>query len=373
MSSVPHVQRLVARIKPHHDHPQYFEWQTGVACLFIGENDRAKAQTIADREIHRRGWERIEFVDRAVLIEERVRAEGGVVLDAYLKAQAGETFYVEEVDEIAFSMKVSPQAITVPRLTESFMDRVVSAAGGRRLDIDDGGPNRPKTADYRVGDLVLELKDLQNEGLDVRTRQEKLAALFMSKCGQDGSSPVDPTILSADERRQYFDIVGTPVRKRLTEAGRQVRSTLERLAEPTLRGGAILLNTGYGTLSPDELADIALQYTSRSTTLSVVVCISTYTLTNGLDTVANFAFHPPSGGDRGVEALREAFWREINDAMGAWARGGFRAVTETAPPLRPIVFESAGGVFSVEAPKPQSSVGSLSSDPAGADTDERNE
>lgn len=146
----------MARIKPHRDHPLYFEWQTATACLLIGENDHTRAQALADAEIRHRGWERMEFDDRATLIDSRVRAEGGAVFDAFLKAQAGEIFYIEELDEVAFSTKRSPGGITVPRLSESFVDGVVEMAGGCRLDIGRSGPNPPKTADYRIDDLILE-------------------------------------------------------------------------------------------------------------------------------------------------------------------------------------------------------------------------
>jgi hypothetical protein len=359
---IPEVQRFVARVKPHRDHPRYFEWQTGIACLFIGETDKTKAQELADREIRCRGWERIEFVERATLIEEHVRREGGAVLDAYLKAQAGEPFYVEELDEIAFATKASHPPLMAPRLTESFLDRVVLAAGGERLDTDHTSPNRPKTADYRVGDLVLELKDLQTESLEVRTRQEKLAALFASKLRPDRSVIVDPSILSDSERLVYVDIVGRPVRERLKEASRQVRATLARFATPKIRGGAILLNTGYGSVSADLLFQIAEEYTARSSTLSVAVCISAWAVTNGFDSVCQFAFNPREGGHPDVGRLRCAFWGEIEAMMTEWRRAGFAPPANAADPLRPIVFEAAGGVFTVPAPKPPNSVGKSASD-----------
>ncbi len=66
------VHRFVARIKPSREHPHYYEWQTGIACLFVGETNHARAQQIADTEIHKRHWERIEFVERSILIEEFV-------------------------------------------------------------------------------------------------------------------------------------------------------------------------------------------------------------------------------------------------------------------------------------------------------------
>lgn len=351
------VQRFVARVKPQREHPRYFEWQTAVVCLFIGDSDRTAAQTRADAEIRRRGWERIEFIERATLIEDRVQREGGAVLEAFLQARNGAPFYLEQLDEIPFATKEKQIPIVAPRLTESFLDQVVLAAGGERLDADQSNPDRPKTADYRVGSVVLELKDLQNESLDVRTRQKKIARLFASKVRPDRSVIIDSEILSAHETQEYLDIVGEPIRKRLSEAGRQVRATLSRSSSQQLRGGVILLNTGYGSVSPEVLAKVAADYIARSSTISIAVCISAWTVTNGFDTVVNFAFDPHEGGDPAVGRLREAFWSEIDVLMTEWGRSGFGMPSDVAEPRRPIVFETEEGIFSVLPPKPPNPVG----------------
>jgi hypothetical protein len=351
------VQRFVARVKPHRRHKQNFEWQTAVACIFVGDEDRERAQQRAEREIRIRCWERIEFIERSTLIEERVRIEGGAVLEAFLQAQASIPFYLDQLDEIPFSTKEKPLPILAPRLTESFIDQVVRVAGGSRIDTDRVGPNRPKTADYRLGRLILELKDLQSEGLDIDTRQAKIAELFSSKLRPDRSVIVDPAILTPDERRQYLDIVGQPVRKRLVEAGRQVRCTLDRAKDRRLRGGAILLNTGYGSLPHDVLVRIASNYVAQSNTITTAVCISAWTVTNGFDTVLSFAFHPLRGGPRPVVKLRNTFWAEVQRSMTEWGRDGFKSAAPTSDPLRPIVFEIQSGLFSLVPSKPPTSVG----------------
>lgn len=351
------VQRFVAHVKPDRSHPEYFEWQTAVACVFIGDEDRERAQKRADYEIRRRGWERIEFIERATLIEERVRSEGGPVLEAYVQARNGVPFWVEQLDEIPFSTKGNPIDICVPRLTEAFIDQVVVAAGGERIDIDEANPKRPKTADYRIGRLVLELKDLQAEGLEVESRQAKLAELFSSKLRPDRSVLVDVGMLDLAERRRYVEIVGAPVHKRLAEAGQQVRATLERSKDGRLHGGAILLNSGYGSLAPEVLAEVAANYAARSTTVTTVICISAWTLTNGFDTIANFDFQPRNGGTRPLVRFRKAFWAQIRDLMTTWARSSFDLNGPSSEPLRPTVFETQSGVFSHVPPKPPNSVG----------------
>ncbi len=273
-----------------------------------------------------------------------------------MNAQDGEPFFGEELDEIPLTTKDSSTPIVPPRLSESFLDRVVSSAGGERLDSDDTSPNRLRTADYRLGDLVLELKDIQTESMDIKTKQEKVARLFSSKLRPDCSVIVDPKILSEEERRDYLNVIGRPIRKRLEDAGEQVRLTMDRFSTPTIKGGAILLNTGYGSVSHDLFCQIAEDYVSRSSTLSIVICISAWTVTNGFDTEIHFMFHPAECDNLKVGRLQSAFWKEINTMMAEWSQTGLEEPSFPAKPLRPIVFNVDDGVYTFPAPKVPSSV-----------------
>ena len=100
------MQRFVARVKPKPDHPKFYEWQTATFVLLVGEDDRVRAQATAEREIRRRRWQRIEFTDRATIIEEQAREQSGEFWDAYLQAKSGELFVLENLDRIPFSTKL---------------------------------------------------------------------------------------------------------------------------------------------------------------------------------------------------------------------------------------------------------------------------
>ena len=62
-------------------------------------------------------------------------------------------------------------------LTEKCFDEIVELAGGRRAH-PDHDRRAARNADYILGDAVLELKILDDEGLSKVERQAKLAALF---------------------------------------------------------------------------------------------------------------------------------------------------------------------------------------------------
>ena len=61
---------------------------------------------------------------------------------------------------------------------ESFVDGLISNSGGNRVTREEAGYFAEKNADYILGTYVLELKQFEQEGLDVPTRQEKIAELF---------------------------------------------------------------------------------------------------------------------------------------------------------------------------------------------------
>ena len=62
-------------------------------------------------------------------------------------------------------------------LTEEDVTKVVEAAGGKRLYEDDR-MREDRNADYVFSDSVVELKLLNEEGLEKISRQEKLACLL---------------------------------------------------------------------------------------------------------------------------------------------------------------------------------------------------
>jgi hypothetical protein len=109
-------------------------------------------------------------------------------------------------------------------------------------------------------------------------------------------------------------------------------------------------------VSPGVLAEVASRYAAQSSTLRTVVCISAWTITNGFDSVVNFAFEPHQPRDEHISKLKDAFWDETNRLMTDWGRAGFAIPENQAEALRPIVFETGDGRFSLVPPKLESSL-----------------
>ena len=64
-------------------------------------------------------------------------------------------------------------------LTEDICNEIIEAAGGRRAHTDQA-ERKKRNADYILGDSVIELKILKDEGLSKTERQRKLAKIFMA-------------------------------------------------------------------------------------------------------------------------------------------------------------------------------------------------
>lgn len=160
------LSRVCVEAKPMAGHPDYRDWQTANVVVFVRAETRPEAIQAARKILQAEQWAILTagLCDR--LVEARVREQGGPVWDAYCRAlRDGHAVTVFPKHFGAGSQLYLP--IRPPGVTEEFMDRVVTAAGGERLE----GDGTSRIADYRIDDWAFELKDLQQEGLEREARQ----------------------------------------------------------------------------------------------------------------------------------------------------------------------------------------------------------
>jgi hypothetical protein len=112
--------------------------------------------------------------------------------------------------------------LKIKKVSEVDFDRTVMEAGGARI-------NETDSADYIFGEAILELKLVEEEGLDKGTRQQKLANLFRPQ------QPLSPVVVIAPNRldkvaaRTYYNIIAGPIKTHVKKAAaqRQNRPTTE--------------------------------------------------------------------------------------------------------------------------------------------------
>jgi hypothetical protein len=231
------VHRFVLRACPSSEHPKYFSFQTAVLCLFIGDDDRNRALATARKEIRRQNWLPIGAIRKETLIDQRIRDEApDAVKVAHAEARAGKLFFKYELDQLPMATKGRLPFMRAPRIGEAFLDKVVAGAGGRRLTnleiAEINGPN----ADYVIGDTVVELKDIQDEGLLVGSRRDKLVQLFRSIETDADYFSLSAANLSAKDWMEYVNILGGPIQTQVKKAAKQLKKFTQASRLPPKHG-----------------------------------------------------------------------------------------------------------------------------------------
>lgn len=348
MSTIVH--RFMVHACPAPLHPEYYSWQTAQLCLFVGDDDRDRALAIALAEIAKQQWLPIGPMQKQTVIEARVLDIPSEKLrSAYIEAKAGKVFFYPLLDQMPMATKTGSPFPKAPRIGEVFMDRVIVSAGGRRLTTDETDNGKIRNADYLLNDTVLELKDMQEEGLLVPTRQARLAQLLRGLAPGDDYARLSPSGLSEKQWREYIDILGRPIQNQVKSAAKQLKVSRGRLK--CKRGAVIFLNTGYSSIPHELFVSIVRRYCTKDTQqVDFSVCISSWLITNGFDSKAFFALDPHEGGSDVESAIRESFWKEIETMMNYWGQSGFKEEGKMLQPIEPIAFRDGSQFFSTQPP-----------------------
>lgn len=338
------VYRFIQHCKPTERNRTYETWQTAEVILFISAPSKAEAQVLRMKVLEEQRWDLLITREKSTLIEARIREVGGEVLSAYETTVRRGNWVQVFPDHFAAGSDISTSR--APRLDERFVDRMVADAGGRRLTEEERGHDKIRNADYLLLGHAVELKDIQEEGLEKPERQTKLAELFSPYFPDEDEILIDASVLSEEDVFRYADIVGEPLKNQIKSASQQIKSTKRHLADEKLLGGIILLNSGYYTL-PDEVFHAqACRYAKKNSShIEFVVTLTAGFSTDGFNSWLNFRFLPSPQSSRVETVLAEAFDSNLGRFMTEWGRGGFESPEKAAPILSPVTFVRDGRRF----------------------------
>jgi hypothetical protein len=311
--------------------------------LIIAASSKREALESRVKVLTDQRWDVLQTREKSTLIEKRIREAAGAVMNAYdvalRRGSWGEVF----PDHFASGKKGAN--IRAPRMDEQFIDRVIHDAGGRRLTSEEKANEQIRNADYLLLNHVIELKDIQEEGLEKPERQAKLARLFLEYSDRD-EILIDASILSDDHLLRYADIIGEPLKSQIKSAGQQIKSTKSHLSDEALKGGVILLNSGYFTLPAEVFHDQACRYAQKdSSHIDFVVTLTAGFATDGFNSWFNFQFLPSPVSSPIEEVLGEAVISNERRFMTEWARKGFEPPNIAAPVPAPVTFVYDGKRF----------------------------
>jgi hypothetical protein len=181
----------------------------------------------------------------------------------------------------------------IGRLSEADFDEIISRAGGSRFAADhfvEGNPN----ADYVMGDAVVELKLVEEEGFQKADRQHKLAQLFCQERPARPTVVIDPAGLQPRQQQQYYNIMSGPLKTHVKKAARQLEATAAVVQGQPSRV-LLLVNNGYSALDKDEFSSIALKCVRNDTAkIDALITAGAYYYSDSFDMFTFFPFdlHP---------------------------------------------------------------------------------
>ncbi|MHA7680631.1 hypothetical protein [Cupriavidus sp. PET2-C1] len=211
-------------------------------------------------------------------------------------------------------------------ISEPDIDQVVENSGGKRAH-PDADRREQIGADYVLGNCVIELKALDDEGLAKPERQAKLAALFRPLNSSKPVVVLDRDSLPPPEQRNFDRILEGPIKTAISKAKKQLKqSRLEH--EGTTTSIIWFINNGYTALDHDALLKlIAHRVRNDTNEVDGVIVSGCYFHSDSFDSFFLWPFEY-------VPINLEKPFPEYDDLHRAWndlATKGMTAIMQQAP------------------------------------------
>lgn len=240
--------------------------------------------------------------------------------------------------------------LRIGRILEEDFDSMVENAGGSRFSADHSREIQ-LNADYRLGNAVVELKIVEEEGFEKETRQKKLAALFRKAFPDKPTLILSPDLLEEEEQHRYYRILETPIKTHVKKAAKQ-------LAVSSCDGEIrllILVNNGYGALTHEEFKFLAVKCASNDTSnIDVLITCGLYFYSDRYDQFIITHFEPfvikKGSVVHSQGALHDEFNGFVGQFMTQFVRGSDARKRDRLP-LLDLEFQMDGYRYVKPAPK----------------------
>jgi len=224
------------------------------------------------------------------------------------------------------------------QLTETDFDEIVLSVGGRRYTED---PNiQDLNCDYIFDDAVIELKIIEEEPIEKKTKQEKLANLFSSDTKTVILNPLD---LDHHGKRKYYQELATPIKGQLKKASKQLKLSADAVDAHVKI--AIIMNNGLTMTGHDEFRRLAIERTKNDTSgIDILIVCGMYYFSDKFDSYAFFEFNDIKiqGKERPdlIKKLRDAWFKKGEQYMTQQIVD--LNIKRTKEPIQDLFFELDG-------------------------------
>jgi hypothetical protein len=246
----------------------------------------------------------------------------------------------------------------IPRITESFVDSIAQEVGWRRY-LDVHTPNAGRlNADYLANNAVIELKIMEEEGLDKESRQAKLAKLFSQ--ANPNASQIDLTFENTPDsiKRQVHAVVSMPIQSAVKKASRQIAHSAEDLGRHSDNGVLLMVNNGYSYLNAENFERLVVQRCwNDSSHIDYAFCVTIDYHQGDFDSYIFLTARCHTIRNEGTWAMADVvadrFQARFGDVMGQMMGDQMnpKLWRNRLPPVTDILFEKTGVKYIRKAPE----------------------
>src|SRR5882672_85114 len=153
--------------------------------------------------------------------------------------------------------------VKIGKLEERDFDSIFMKLGARRFSADDSR-ERQRNADFVLGNVLIELKLIDEERLEKEERRLKIAKIFRVRQPDRPVIVLRPDQLDEEGERAYYSAMAGPIKTHVKKANGQLKESAAALGSDPIRV-LFLVNNGYAALSHDEFKDIAVKRACNDT------------------------------------------------------------------------------------------------------------
>jgi hypothetical protein len=168
------------------------------------------------------------------------------------------------------------------RISERDLDTIVETAGGTRV-VEDDSRETELNADYLLHESIIELKLIEEEGLEKAERRRKIAELFLDNQPNRPTVILDSALLSDTGRREYRRAMSGPIKTHVKKAAKQLRATAAKLRDCQSKV-FLAINNSYASLSHEEFSKLVVDRARNDTSqIDYVISGGVYWHSDGFD------------------------------------------------------------------------------------------
>jgi len=198
------------------------------------------------------------------------------------------------------------------KLTEDDFDDIILNAGGKRYT--DDPKIKVKNCDYILDDVVIELKIIEEEPIEKKSKQEKLAKLF-SQISEAKTIVLNPT---EDLEHEYYKILVSPIQSQLKKASKQLNYSAKEVNANTKI--AIIMNNGLTMTSHEEFKKLAINRAKNDTSgIDILIVCGIYYFSDKFDMNVMTYFDDikiqENSNDSIIEKIRDTWHIKVEEYM----------------------------------------------------------